>query len=282
LVVSVPSITGGIVVVGSRILLPVDLATVRSGFAMPVIGTVHFIGTIGTIETVLEIGTVELVIVTGTVGTIMSGKVTASVQSGVIDRVGQVGTLGLLDVVNRLGSISAGIIDQARYVGTLGTIQAGNVTASISSGVLDQARYVGTVDVVGSLRTSGTLPVEVRTPATVVIRDQIIYSTIVASLSPSTVSGTFISPSVDALYYPGGVGFSIAYIAGQNVTATVLIQNSIDNTLFRTRATVPIATLSQYDAVFSPTRRYMRFTAINYSTLSATIDAVISLLPPGA
>jgi hypothetical protein len=271
-----PSITGAIVVVGSRILVPIDMATVRSGFVIPLLGTISRVDDIGSVETVLKVGTVDLVITTGTVGTLRSGNVTASVSSGVVDRI---------------GSILSGVLDLTRYVGTIGTISSGNVTASVSSGkitasvsggVLDLARYVGTVDVIGSLKTSGTLPVSVREPATVVIRDQIVYSTILASLSPSTVSGTFISPSVDALYYPGGVGFSIAYIAGQNVTATALIQNSIDNTLFRTIATAPIARLSQYDAVFSPTRRFMRFTVVNYSTLSATIDAVISLMPPGA
>jgi hypothetical protein len=182
-----------------------------------------------------------------------------------------------VDTVDTVGNIQ-----NVDTVDTVGNIESGNITASISAGVLDRVRYTETVDVIGSLQTSGTLPVSVMEPATVVIRDQIVYTIILASLSPLTVSGTFISPSVDALYYPGGVGFSIAYIAGQNVTATALIQNSIDNTLFRTVATAPIARLSQYDAVFSPTRRYMRFIAINYSTLSATIDAVISLMPPGA
>jgi hypothetical protein len=182
-----------------------------------------------------------------------------------------------VDTVNTVGNIQ-----HVETVETVRNIRSGNITASVSAGVLDVVRYTGTVDVIGSLITSGSLPVIISESATVVIRDQIVYTTILASLSPSTVSGTFISPSVDALYYPGGVGFSIAYIAGQNVRATVLIQNSIDNTLFRTIATVPIATLSQYDAVFSPTRRFMRFTAVNYSTLSATIDAVISLMPPGA
>jgi hypothetical protein len=302
-----PSITGGIVVVGSRILMPVDLATVRAGFAMPVIGTVHFIGTIGTIETVLEIGTVELVITTGTVGTIVSGNITASVSSGVLDRVGQVGTVNLLDTVNRVGSISSGVVDQARFVGTVGTIVEGKVTASVSSGVVDQARYIGTVGtivegkvtaslssgvvdlaryvgtigVVGSLSTSGTLPVSVQGSVQAYIRDQIVYSTIVASLSPSTVSGTYVSPSVDALYYPGGVGFSIAYIGPSGVSATVLIQNSIDNVTYRNVATIPISPGGQYDYVYSPTRRYWMFTAVNPSTLSATIDAVIALLPPG-
>jgi hypothetical protein len=288
-----PSITGAIVIVGSRILVPVDIATTRSGFVLPVVGTVSLAEKIGTIETVIDIGTVELLITTGTVGTLRSGNVTASVSSGVVDKIGSilsgvldlarhVGTIGTISSGNITASVSSGVVDQARYVGTIGTIAEGKITASVSDGVLGLVRYAGTVDVIGSLKTSGTLPVSVREPATVVIRDQIVYTTILASLSPSTVSGTFISPSVDALYYPGGVGFSIAYIAGENVTATTLIENSIDNTLFRTVATAPIATLSQYDAVFSPTRRYMRFTAINYSTLSATIDAVISLMPPGA
>jgi hypothetical protein len=38
----------------------------------------------------------------------------------------------------------------------------------------------------------------------------------------------------------------------------------------------------QYDTVYLPTRRYMNFMDVNPSTLSAAIDAVISLLPPDA
>jgi len=202
----------------------------------------------------------------------VTGTITANVDT--VNTVGNIQNVGTVNTVRNVQNVDT--------VNTIRNIESGNITASVSAGVLDVVQYTGTVDVIGSLITSGSLPVIISEPATVVIRDQIVYTTILASLSPSTVSGTFISPSVDALYYPGGVGFSIAYIAGQNVTATALIQNSRDDTLFRTVATAPIARLSQYDAVFSPTRRYMRFIAVNYSTLSATIDAVISLMPPGA
>jgi hypothetical protein len=166
---------------------------------------------------------------------------------------------------------------QTPVTGEVTATIAGTVVTSV--GRIDQ---VGTVGIIGSIVTTSTLPVSVGETATVVIRDQIVYTIILASLSPSTVSGTFISPSVDALFYPGGVGFSIAYIGQPGISATVLVQNSIDNTLFRTVTTVSISPGDQIDAVFVPTRRYMRFTAINYSTLSATIDGVISLLPPGA
>lgn len=282
-------ITGYTVLSGSRILVPSHIATIEPTVRLPVVGTL------------------DIAIELATVGTIVSGNMTASVSSGVLDRVGQVGTVNLLDTVNRVGSITSGVVDQARFVGTIGTIVGGKVTASVSSGVVDQARYVGTVGtivegkvtaslssgvidlaryvgtvgVVGSLSTSGTLPVSVQGSVQAYIRDQIVYSTIVASLSPSTVSGTYVSPSVDALYYPGGVGFSIAYIGPSGVSATILIQNSIDNVLYRPVATAVIPSGNQYDAVFSPTRRYMNFVAVNPSTLSATIDAVISLLPPG-
>jgi len=269
-----PSITGGIVVVGSRILMPVDLATVRTGFSMPIVGTVSVVGTIGTIEAVLEVGMVERVITVATVGTIASGRVTASVSSGIVNRVDTVSTVTTVTnvgtivegkitasvssgAVDRVGSLSGGVLDHVRHVGTIGTI-----------------RHVGTVAVIGSLMTSGTLPV--------VVRGRVDYSTILALLSPSTVSGTFTSPSVDALYYPGGVGFSIAYIGGEPaISATVLIQNSMDNTLFRTVGTITIPPGSQHDSRHIPTRRYWRFIAINYSTLESTIDAAISLLPSG-
>jgi hypothetical protein len=52
-------------------------------------------------------------------------------------------------------------------VNTIRNIQSGNITAVVAAGVLNQVEYVDTVDVVGSLRASGTLPVEVRTTYTV-------------------------------------------------------------------------------------------------------------------
>jgi hypothetical protein len=239
-----PAITGGVVIAQTRIIMPTDLATARPGLLVPVTGTI-----------------------------------TANV-----DRVNTIGNIQNVDRVNTIGNIqNVDTVDTVRNVQNVETVETvENVQNVETVETVRNVQNVETVDVIGSLITSGSLPVIISEPATVVIRDQIVYTTILASLSPITVSGTFISPSVDALYYPGGVGFSIAYIAGQNVTATALIQNSRDNTLFRTIATAPIARFSQYDAVFSPTRRYMRFIAINYSTLSATIDAVISLLPPGA
>ena len=147
-------------------------------------------------------------------------------------------------------------------IGTIGNIQGG---------VIDQTRYVGTVDQTGFIGTIGT------------IQTQIEYTSIVASLSPATVSGTFISSSFDSSRHVGGIGFSIAYIGGETgVSGTIYFENSIDNTNFRTVGSVAIPPGGQDDRVFSPTRPYWRFTAINPSTLAATIEAVIARMPPGA
>jgi hypothetical protein len=82
-----PALTGGVVVAQTRILMPVDIATVRPGAPLLVTGTIIPLG--------------------------------------------------------------------------------GSITTSVLAGVLNQVDYVRAVDVVGSLRASGTLPVEVRTTYTV-------------------------------------------------------------------------------------------------------------------
>jgi len=240
-------ITGFAVISGARILVPTQLATIEAGVALPVVGTL------------------DLAVELATIGTIVSGAMTASISGGVFD------ALGTVDLV--------------------GSVAEGKVTASIIGGTLES------VGVVGSLQTSGTLPVEIaqsKIPVPVNIqgyaatipvfrRDEIVYTTIIASLSPSTVSGTFISTTIDAQYYAGGVGFSVAYLGGESgVSGTVLIENSYDQINFRPIATIAIGPGEQDDRVYPPTRRYWRFTAVNPSTLSATIEAIISQLPPGA
>jgi hypothetical protein len=70
------------------------------------------------------------------------------------------------------GTITANVdtvttVGRIESVTTVERIASGNITASVSAGVLEVVQYTGTVDVVGSLRASGTLPVEVRTTYTV-------------------------------------------------------------------------------------------------------------------
>ncbi|MEM1557973.1 MAG: hypothetical protein QXI11_07975 [Thermoproteota archaeon] len=254
-----PSITGGVVLTGARIMLPIDAATARSSFYIPLISTINYIGDVGGTVKVSIPGPVEAILdVVSTVGTITSGKITASISSGVIDRVGTIIS------GNLVASITGGVLDNLKYVGTVGTVVSGKFTASITSGVLD---YVETVKHLFSVSTIGTIPLKID------------YSQIIASLEPNS---EYVSDSFDSSYFPGGIGFSISYIAGENVSATILYQNSYDNVAFRTVGSVVIPNNGQDDRVFSPTRPYWRFIAVNPSMLSATIDAVISRMPPGA
>ncbi|MEM4006100.1 MAG: hypothetical protein QXT92_00380 [Nitrososphaerota archaeon] len=254
-----PSITGGVVLTGARIMLPIDAATARSSFYVPLVSTISYIGSVGGTVKVSIPEPVEAVLdVVSTIGTITSGKIVASISSGVLDRVGTIMS------GNLAASITGGVLDNLRYVGTVGTVMSGRFTASITSGILD---YIGTIKHVFSVSTIGTIPLKID------------YLQIIASLGPKS---EYISNSFDSSYFPGGIGFSISYIAGENVSATIFYQNSYDNITFKTVGSVAIPNNCQDDRVFSPTRPYWRFVAINPSAFSATIDAVISLMPPGA
>jgi len=263
-------ISGFAVISGARILVPTQLATIEPGVTLPVVGTL------------------DIAFELATIGTIVSGAVTASIPGGVLDAIG---TIGTIQSGNITASVASGALQHVGTVDLVGSIAEGKVMASIIGGTLES------IGVVGSLQTSGTLPViiaqsKIQVPvdiqgyaATIPVfrRDEIIYTTIIASLSPSTVSGTFTSTTIDAQYYAGGIGFSIAYLGGESgVSGTVLIENSYDQTNFRPIATIAIGPGEQDDRVYSPTRRYWRFTAVNPSTLAATIEAIISQLPPGA
>jgi len=314
-------ITGFAVISGARILVPTQLATIEAGVALPVMGT---------LEVVFELATI---------GTIVSGKVTASISGGVLDRVGTVSYLsdgkvsativggradyvgsvgylmdgrlagsvygGRIDYVSTIGSLAEGKVTasisdgrlsasisggRVDYAGSVGYLMDGRATASISGGFLDSVGtvsylsggsltasicggsldYVGTVGVVATLL--GTLPV--------VRRDAVSYTVVVASLAPGA---SFSSGAFDAIGYPGGIGFSVAYIGGvSTIAGTILYENSRDGISFRPVATVAVYPGQQDDRVFSPTRRYWRFTAVNPSTVEATVEAVVSLMPPGA
>lgn len=205
-----PSLTGGIVLVGSRILVPADAATARPGFYIP------WVASITEIAAVKEI--------TGTVKVEIPEAVEA-----------------VVDVVSTVGEVH-----------TVGAVQSGRLDA------VDHVGYVGTI---------GTIPASIN------------YFEITAVLDPES---EYVSDAFDASKFPGGIGFSIAYASGGLVPARVYYQNSYDGTVFRTVGTVVIPDGGQDDRVFSPTRPYWRFVVVNASNLQATINAVVSLMPPGA
>ncbi|MEM4154974.1 MAG: hypothetical protein QXW52_09185 [Candidatus Caldarchaeum sp.] len=73
-----PSITGGIVLVSSRILLPIDLATVRDN----VVITSTILGTLRPLESVATVGSILAGNVTASIS---DGRITASISGGVLN-----------------------------------------------------------------------------------------------------------------------------------------------------------------------------------------------------
>ena len=121
-------ISGFTVLTGSRILVPSQIATIEPGVELPVVGTI------------------EVAIEMATVGTIVAGAITASIEGGVTDLTKYVGT------VDSVGTIKSGVINKVEAIDLIGSISEGKVTASISGGILNQ---------VGSIVTSGTIPISI-------------------------------------------------------------------------------------------------------------------------
>ncbi|MEM2941426.1 MAG: hypothetical protein QW304_07760 [Thermoproteota archaeon] len=137
-------------------LVPTDV-TGTTAVIGTILGTLKPIESVATIGSILE-GKLTASISSGVltqVSTIAEGKITASIRSGILDQVIFLGTVATVIEGKITASIRSGILDQVRHTGTIGTILSGNVTASISSGsvsadVSPAANYV-------TLNTSATV-----------------------------------------------------------------------------------------------------------------------------
>ena len=194
-------------------------------------------------------------------------------EIGSISRVGAVGEiLGTVKVAIP-GPVEA-VIDIVSTVDIISTVGTVNVVGSISDGKLTSSIVGGSIAHIGYVGTIGTIMYGAAGGAGIV--QNVAYYHEIASLSPSTVSGTYISESFDAILYPGGIGFSVAAIGGP---INLYYQYSQDATVFRNVAAFTLQSGDLDDRIYLPTRRYWRLMAVNTSTLSATIDRVISLYP---
>lgn len=140
-----PSITGGVVLVSSRILMPVDLATVRPTVELPITGTIS-VGAMPTIESIQYIGTIGQV----RDDVIVFGTVISSVSSGILSSVELVSTVGTIVQGKLTASISGGVLTQ------VSTIVDGKVTSSIIGTVTAQPWESGYVTVNTSATIKGS------------------------------------------------------------------------------------------------------------------------------
>lgn len=168
-----PEITGFAVLAGSRIIVPVEVASLDASAGIPSVGT---IGTLlsGHINTD-----------TGTIGTIISGAITATILSGQLANVGTIGTI-------LSGQVT---LQPASYVFT-------NVTATIkgSSGILYQINAAGesglvagpgTLLVLDSTATVTVIPVAAGGYVPAPFRPGVTFGTLIASIIGS-VDATFV------------------------------------------------------------------------------------------
>jgi len=124
-----PSLTGGIIIVSSRVLVPVDIATLRPNVIIPVTGSITY------------------------VGTVVEGRITASVSGGILNQVASIqsgritpegGDIGSIDILTQVSTIAEGKLTASISGGILtqvSTIAEGKITASIISPVVSAIRF---------------------------------------------------------------------------------------------------------------------------------------------
>lgn len=129
------NITGYEILAGTRILLPVDIASVEPGISVPVTGTVN----VGSVNAIIDVATLNAVIDVATIqmlGTIQNAPLvtvqgTVTSTTAVIGTIQAVGTIESAPLITVQGSVTVATIDNAPLV----TIQ-GSSSASIEYPVI--------------------------------------------------------------------------------------------------------------------------------------------------
>ena len=231
-------IVGSENIAGSRIIVPVALATVIPGVAVPVTGTVVTQGTISVGTVVAQIGTVAVSTVTSVValGTIQNapmvtvqGTVTAAIAATL-----EVGTI----VVGVEGSVVVATVLNSPLVtvqgtvttGDMGTVSIGTVLSPVNIGSVTNIGYIGTIQkIVSAINatfiggTLGTIlaPVALAGGGTLVTRSYGIATnvnanaTVTASVAATLVAATLQNLVVDAVFgtvYPTAGSVQVAVL----------------------------------------------------------------------
>jgi hypothetical protein len=135
-----PSFSGGVVIIGSRVILPIDIATIEPGIIIPITGTVE-IGNqiqIGTVQVVLDVATINTI--TGTV------DVSGTIEIGTILQPITIATV--LNPSSVFGTIEIGTIQNAPLITAQGTVEIGTILQPLTiATVLNPSSVLGTVQI---------------------------------------------------------------------------------------------------------------------------------------
>ncbi|MEM2233818.1 MAG: hypothetical protein QXP81_09815 [Nitrososphaerota archaeon] len=263
-----PSITGAQIITGARILVPVDLATARGGLTIAGVATIERI--MGTVSVSIP-GPVEAVLdVISTVGTIVSGALNlvervGSISGGLVHRIEGVATVGTVvegkvtasvsgGAVDRVGSIASGLLNQVEYVATVGSIVEGKVTASIT----------------------GTVPVSVQESVSIQVGT---IGTIVEGKVTASIVGTVTTDiRSELLTFTSTVSADISTVPGRLYGVVVSVEGAAVATLLVLNYGAPSPTSSVLARIIAPPNDTSGFMAgvkgISYATLAASLIGV--------
>jgi hypothetical protein len=126
------SITGYEILAGTRILIPVDVASIQPGISIPVTGTVS----VGSVNVIIDVATVNAVVDVATIGAIASPVTIGTIQSA--------------PLVTVQGAVAASLSSPVTVAGgTIESLAAGYVFTSVSATIKGSPGILYQINVAG-------------------------------------------------------------------------------------------------------------------------------------
>jgi hypothetical protein len=151
------SITGYEILAGTRILIPVDVASIQPGISIPVTGTVS----VGSVNVIIDVATVNAVVDVATIGAIASPVTIGTIQSAPLVTVGgtlsasieypvAIATIDNAPLVTVQGAVAASLSSPVTVAGgTIESLAAGYVFTSVSATIKGSPGILYQINVAG-------------------------------------------------------------------------------------------------------------------------------------
>ena len=223
--------SGGIIIVGSRVILPVDIASIEPNIVIPITGTVDIAGgtiEIGTVQVIVDVATINSVTTVGQIGTILNAP--------------------LVTVTGTVTSVSSGTTIVGTILNAPLVSVEGNITASISNNPsLGTILNAPLVTIQGSLATVSQIGTILHAP----------LITVTGTIQNQSASYGFTNVSSVIKSSPG-ILYGIN-VSGESLTAgTLLVMDST-----ATLVVIPVAAGGFESAPFAP--------GVGFGTLIASV-----------
>ena len=219
------SITGGVVITGASILVPVDLATIEPGVVMPVSlqnATIE----VGTVEFTVNIGTVDAVL-----GTVMTEPVGGRIDYiGTIDNAPLVTVQGTIANINATGTMVIDGVATGVTIPITGTVaisgEVGTLSVSVVGTVYNLESYLQTNIISDATMTSSNTTLLTAGAYQNLVVD-VVYGTVVTGSIQTSIYGVEPQSKIQTSALTIGDVYTGTVQAGQRLVASAPLGASV-------------------------------------------------------